>query len=218
VAEHALALALLLMKGISPMIESLQKGAWSQAESVARGIAATRSSTLGIVGMGAVGSALAAMSRPVFAEVGAAGHGEGRTGAVDVRSVPLSDLLVRADVVVVSASWRAGRPPLIGPSEVASMGPSACLVNVARAALIDEGAVLDAVWSGGLGGFATDVPRGEPHLDDPRLRHPQVIVTPHIAGRDSGAIEMMNRCCVTNIRSLSCDGGGAELVGLVDQG
>lgn len=156
VAEHALALLLALATRLH------------LAHDRSRGLAGPRTSlrgvelsgrTLGVVGVGRIGTRVAGLARGLGMSV--LGHdidpaATARASAAGVETTGLDDLLRRSDAVALTASHRLGRPPVLGPAEVAAMRPGALLVNVGRPALVDTPAALAALRSGHLRGYAVD--------------------------------------------------------------
>jgi phosphoglycerate dehydrogenase-like enzyme len=94
----------------------------------------------------------------------------------------IHEALMAADAVILTASHEPGRPPLIDRAALAVMRPGARLVNVARGALIDEGALLEALDQGHLAGAGLDVYTHEPYpASGPLAHHPKVIAAAHNA-------------------------------------
>jgi phosphoglycerate dehydrogenase-like enzyme len=150
-------------------------------------------STVCIVGLGAVGSHLARRLNPF--EVRLIGvRRDVLRGAPpttpDIEIVGadrLHEALTAADAVILTASHEPGRPPLIDRAALAAMRPGARLVNVARGALIDEAALLDALDQGRLAGAGLDVFTHEPYPPSaPLAHHPKVIATAHNAALTTG--------------------------------
>lgn len=133
--------------------------------------------TLGLVGYGAVGRAVARRA--------VAGFGM-RVGWHDPAvpgSVPLPELLSAADVVSVHCSRGPATAGLIGAAELALLQPSAYLLNTAGGGIVDEAALADALAGGRLAGAALDVFATEPlPRDSPLLTAPRLLLTPHLAG------------------------------------
>lgn len=97
---------------------------------------------------------------------------------------------------------------MVGTEFLAAMKPNAILVNAARGGLLQYEPVLKALESGSLGGLATDVMWTEPcDPDDPLVRHPRVIVTPHVAGVTDVSYDTMARILAAEVRRLH-DGQG----------
>jgi phosphoglycerate dehydrogenase-like enzyme len=93
----------------------------------------------------------------------------------------LDELLATSDCVTLHLPGGAGTRGIIGRRELGLIKPGALLINVSQPQLVDRDALLDALASGRLGGFALDVPYVEPgRADDPLLGFPNVIVTPHL--------------------------------------
>lgn len=143
--------------------------------------------TLGIVGLGEIGRELALRAAPCGMQIlytqrhRAGSDEEARYGA---RYASLEDLLARSDCVSLHLPGNATTRGIVGIRELELIRPGAMLVNVSRADLVDRAALIEALRSGRLGGFATDLPYEEPGRDDdPLLEFRNVIVTPHIAAQ-----------------------------------
>jgi phosphoglycerate dehydrogenase-like enzyme len=142
--------------------------------------------TLGVVGLGRVGRAIARLARGVGLRVVAVRRTPeaGVSGAPDVDAVyppaGLGTLLAESDYVALIAPLTPETAGLLGERELARMKPGAVLINVARGQLVDEAALIDALRSGRLGGAALDVFATEPlPADSPLWTMPNVLVTPH---------------------------------------
>ena len=92
---------------------------------------------------------------------------------------PLESVISTSDVICLHCPPPHGEP-LITRARIESMKPGALLVNTARADLVDDSAIVNALDAGKLGGYAADVFQTEPPGDDPLARHPKVIATPHV--------------------------------------
>ncbi len=181
VAEHALACILGGLRGLPRLDAAVREGHWDYA---AAGVPLRfADATLGIVGLGRIGRAVAALGRAVGLTVVA--H-DPFALAGDVPLLSLDELLAASDVVSLHAPGGGG--PLLGEAELARMKPTAILVNLARPDLVDLDAMVAALRAGRLGGAAWDVWHHEPaDPADPRLRAPGLLVTPHAAWHSARA-------------------------------
>ncbi|MCL6592358.1 MAG: D-glycerate dehydrogenase [Alicyclobacillus sp.] len=140
-------------------------------------------STLGIVGMGRIGQAVARRARGFDMRI--LYHNRRRNTAAEAELGaeyrPLDELLQASDFVVLLTPLTAETRHLIGERELACMRPDAILVNVARGPVVDEQALIRALQAGRLAGAALDVYEQEPvALDNPLLQMEQVVTLPHI--------------------------------------
>ncbi len=184
-AEHTIALLLALARHIPAANAALRAGAWERSKFVGTEV---RGKTLGIVGLGKVGSEVARRAgegglgmRLVAADPYAAPE---TARKLNVEPVALEELLPQADFLTVHTALTGGTRGLIGRDELARMKPTARIINCARGGIVEEAALLAALEAGALAGAALDVLSREPPGDEPTLRaliaHPRVIVTPHL--------------------------------------
>ena len=175
VAELTVALALLLVRELLPTIGSTKAGRWE------RGLHGheLKGRTVGFVGYGRIAREAARLFRPFGV----------RTIAFDpfVSSTPdgtelmaLDRLLGEADVVSLHAALTPENRHLLDARALAKLRPGAFLINVARGALVDESALLEALHRGQLAGVALDVFETEPPTRKELLADPRVIATPHL--------------------------------------
>jgi D-3-phosphoglycerate dehydrogenase len=178
-AEHTLALMLALSRNIPHAHRSLKDGEWRRSAFIGTEV---RNKTLGIVGLGRVGSEVArrALSfgmRMVACDPFVAPDYARRLG---VELLSLEDLLSQSDFLTLHTPLTEGSHNLIGAKELARIKPGARLINVARGELIDEAALLEALESNKLAGAALDVFAKEPPGPSLLLDHPNVVATPHL--------------------------------------
>ena len=186
VADHTIALLYALLRRIVP----LASGPWdAKSAGPLRTLAGLR---VGIVGLGRIGGAVASRLRALGVDV----------WATDIRPIPngrpLDELLRGCDVVTLHVPLTPETRGLIGHDELATMKPSALLINTARGAVVELDPLLDALRSGRLGGAALDVLPDEPPAERPVA--PNLIVTPHAAYYSPAAEERAYRLCVARVR------------------
>lgn len=185
VVQHVFAVILALTHHLQRYQELLQTGAWRASPQFCLldfPIRELAGRTLGIVGLGELGSAVARLGRAFGMEVIVARR-PGTRGAVAGR-VPLPEMLERSDIVSLHCPLTEATRGLIGTQELARMRRDALLINTARGALVDSAALADALRAGEIGGAGIDVlPEEPPVHGDPLLATdiPNLIVTPHIA-------------------------------------
>ena len=163
--------------------------------------------TLGIVGMGRIGAAVARRAagfsmRIIYNSRSPKPTVEEETGAVYTR---LDDLLTQSDHVVVTASYTPETHHLIDAAALTQMRPTATLVNIARGPLVDPKALYAALSSGGIGAAALDVTEPEPiPTNHPLLSLPNCLVIPHLGSASRGTrLAMATRAAENLLTSLA---------------
>lgn len=194
IAEHAFGLLLSLTRALRRFDEYQRREEWARGQ-IAEGIVGLKGMTMGIVGFGNIGRAIARRARGFEMEV----------RAVDARPVPgnedvadvwpldrLPDLCRRADVVVVSAPLTPQTKGMIGREQLGLMREGSLLLAMSRGGIIQEPALVEALQSGRLAGAGLDVTETEPlPADDPLWRAPNLIITPHSSGTSRLTTELM---------------------------
>src|SRR6202011_6173571 len=141
--------------------------------------------TLGIIGMGRIGQAIA--RRAAGFRIKVLYHNRHRLDIQIEEDCKASyrskeELLAGSDFVILSMPYTPGNYHLIGEKELQLMRPSAMLFNIARGGLIDEPALARALKSGQIAAAGLDVFEGEPAIDPGLVALPNMLLTPHIAG------------------------------------
>ena len=164
-------------------------------------------STLGLVGLGAVGCEIARLGRAIGMRVVAVRRTAERVGS-DVPGVEavyspdrLWDLLAESDYVTLILPHTRQTAGLLGKAELAAMKPGAVLINIARGAIVDEPALIEALRSGRLGGAALDVFAREPlPAESPLWDMPNVLITPHTISTAEDENELVVDLFCDNLR------------------
>jgi D-3-phosphoglycerate dehydrogenase / 2-oxoglutarate reductase len=179
VAELVFGFLLGLLRKIPAADASVRRGEWDKSRFMGREL---RGKTLGIVGLGKIGRAVARRARGF--EMTCVGHDplvpEAEIRAMEVEALALDALLARSDIVTLHVPLTPETKGMIGRAQLARMTRGAVLVNAARGGLVDEVALLAALESGALSGAGLDVFADEPPKGSPLLSHPRLILTPHI--------------------------------------
>jgi D-3-phosphoglycerate dehydrogenase / 2-oxoglutarate reductase len=180
VADHTLALALAVLRGVVVLDRSVREGSWDLE--AARPLRRLGTLTYGVVGCGAIGTAVAGRAAGLGMRVLGYDVPQARSEP-PIERVPLEELLSSSDVVSLHAALTPETHHLLGAAALGRMRPSAFLVNTARGGLVDAAALLAALDAGELAGAALDVLEGEPpdELGWRLARHPKVVMTPHAA-------------------------------------
>lgn len=198
VAEHTMALMLAVMRRIPQLDARMRSGQWP------RGLSAQlEGRTLGIVGLGPIGSRVAELARAFGMSilVTTSGADGGRAAALGVRHVSLDELLKESDVVSLHLRLNDDTRGILGRAQFDLLKPTAYLVNTARGALIDRDALLDALRHERIAGAALDVFDEEPLPASDALRSlPNVVLTPHNAGVTPEVIAEGLRRAVENVQ------------------
>lgn len=192
VSELTVALILAALRSIPTADAAIRRGEWLRLKG---GLLATR--TVGIIGCGRIGSAVAALVAPFGSTL--VGFDPIVREHPACTMVRLDELLAASDVVSLHAPLTEATRHLIDSDALERMKPSALLVNTARGALVDEEALVDALRSGRLGGAAFDVYEEEPYTG-PLIELPEkTVLTSHIASSAKEARAVMEAEAVQNL-------------------
>ncbi|MEK7281007.1 MAG: phosphoglycerate dehydrogenase [Chloroflexota bacterium] len=185
-AEHTIALILSLSRHIPQAHSLLREGIWRRADFVGVEL---RNKTLGLLGLGNVGSAVARRALGLEMKVVAFDPYVSSDFArnLGVQLTPLEEILRISDFLCVHLPLTDATRNFIGVRELAMMKPTARLINTARGGLVDEEALYHALEEGKLAGAAVDVFTTEPATDNILFKSNKVIVTPHIAASTTEA-------------------------------
>jgi glyoxylate reductase len=200
-AELALALALAAARRISDAERDLRAGRWRGWDPAAyRGIEIW-GSTVGVVGMGRIGTRFARLAhglgaKIVYASRSAKPEAESELGA---RRLELPELLEAADVVSIHAPAAAETRGLIGATELKLIGPDGVLVNTSRGPLVDSEAVATALENGALGAAGLDVYENEPEVSPRLLEAPRCVLLPHIGSATVASRDGMASAVADNV-------------------
>ena len=156
--------------------------------------------TIGIVGAGKIGRAVAERARSFGMRIVYTSRSE-KTG-FQAEKVDLTELLQRSDVVSLHIPLNDETRGLIGRDQLMLMKQNAVLVNTARGGVIDEKALLDVLMAGHLAGVGLDVFDGEPDVDLELVRHPKVFALPHLGSATRATRRRMVQVAVENVRAV----------------
>lgn len=186
-AEHTMALMLALLRRVPEADASIRQGRWDRATYTGREL---RGKTLGIIGLGKIGKAVARRATGFEMRVIASDPylTEEQASEAGAKLVGLAELLHRSDVITVHTPLTAHTRGLLGQAQLEATKPGAFVLNVARGGIVDEHALADALGSGQVAGAAVDVYSTEPMAPDNPLRTaPNLVLTPHLGASTSEA-------------------------------
>ena len=190
-ADLAFALILALARGIVSGAQTVRAGEWLTWDPAGDLGTDLAGATLGIVGRGRIGDAVARR---------AAGFGMEVVHSSRSSGLPLGELLERADVVSLHTPLTSDTRHLIDARALARMKPSALLVNTARGGIVGQDALREALIEGRIGGAALDVTDPEPLPgDDPLLDAPNLLVVPHLGSATRRTRARMAEMAVENL-------------------
>ncbi|GAB5415710.1 MAG: D-glycerate dehydrogenase [Congregibacter sp.] len=213
-ADLTMALILAATRRLSASERALRDGDWARGA----GVLGTRvtGKTLGIVGFGAIGQAVA--RRAAGFELSIVYHGPNpkpeAAQAIGARFSPsLEALLAEADIVSLNCPLTPSTRHLMNAASLASMKPGAHLINTGRGPLVDEAALVDALRSGHLGGAGLDVFEFEPQVTAALLDFDNVSLTPHIGSATQECRTDMAMRAYANVQQFLAEGTVLDPVG-----
>ncbi|MEM4045418.1 MAG: NAD(P)-dependent oxidoreductase [Fervidicoccaceae archaeon] len=182
VAELTVALMLVLARKINTAMQFTREGRWEKVEGIE-----LRGKVAGIIGIGRIGREVARLCRCLGMEVIA--YDVRKEALNELHGIKLADsledLLRSSDIVTLHVPLTKETHRLIGKREIFLMKNGALLINTSRGSIVDQEALLEALKVGKLGGAALDVLEREPpgELEMELIKHPNVVVTPHIGSQ-----------------------------------
>jgi phosphoglycerate dehydrogenase-like enzyme len=224
IAEYIVGAMLALTRRFGPLDAALRRGAWESQWAV--GVPAPPAwpelagKTLGILGYGHIGRSLARRAKAFDMTVLAIRRDPQPDADALVRGPEaLGDVLARADHLAITLPLTPQTRGLLGERELACMKPTAILVNIARADIVDEDALYRALAEGRLGGAALDVWYRYPTAAGPTLparrpfhELPNVLMTPHVSGWTEGMLAARARLIADNIQRIARGAPPANLI------
>ncbi|MFZ0819308.1 MAG: phosphoglycerate dehydrogenase [Candidatus Acidiferrales bacterium] len=213
VAEHTLALMLAVARHIPQLNSAIHAGRWEKSGGVGVEL---RAKTLGLIGLGRVGSEVARRARAfgmsVIAHDPFVTEEAARDAGIDL--LPLAEVLGRSDFLSLHAALSPATEKLIHAETLAKCKRGAILINTARGELMDEMALSEALRSGQLAGAGLDVFAEEPPVRSPLIGLPNVVATPHIAGSTHEAQEEVGTLIAEQVFSYLTEGAMRNAVNL----
>ena len=217
VAEYVLLATGSLLRGLALADREIRAGRYREVRGrlTPAAVRSLHSATVGVVGLGQIGLAVARLFQAVGAQVSysdPAPRDPAAAAALGLGRLDLDDLLAGCDVVTLHVPLTPATRGLIGPAGLGRMRPGAILVNASRGGVVDEDALAAALEDGQLGGAVLDVyaqeppPAGSPLLTLAPAAADRVLYTPHIAGVAYEAARRLYSEAWANVRRVLVDG------------
>jgi phosphoglycerate dehydrogenase-like enzyme len=210
VAEFTIALLVILQRHIVLADREMKAGNYSavREQFFQSGLGEIRDTRLGLIGLGAIGREVAKLARVLEAQVSyfdARRPGHEIEAGLQIKYMPLQDLLRSSDVISLHVALTRQTKGLIGRQELRLMRPGSLLINTSRGEVVDQADLAEALENGHLEGAAIDTVSPEPPPSEhpllnlsPRARD-RLLITPHIAGITRGALNRMVREALANL-------------------
>jgi glycerate dehydrogenase len=206
VPEHVLMMILALRRNLFAYRADVRNGLWQQSKQfclLTHELHDINGSTLGVIGYGSIGKAMARLGESLGMRVLIAEHKH----AAEIRSgrTSFQDVLRESDIVSLHCPLTNETRDLFRRSEFQLMKPGALLINTARGALVDDAALIEALQSGSIAGAGYDALREEPPRQGSALLElnlPNFIVTPHVAWASNEAVQALADQVIDNIEAF----------------
>lgn len=205
VADHALALALALARGLVACDRAVREGRWNQSRTERATLNGARA---GVIGLGRIGAGIA--KRAAAFDMSVAYHTRRRRDDVPWQHVGSArELAAQSDFLFIACPGGAATRHLVDEAVLAALGPEGYLINVARGSVVSNSALAAALETGAIAGAGLDVIEGEPAVPPTILESDRVLFTPHIAGRSPAALQAQFDMLLAN---LEAHGAGKQPV------
>ncbi len=214
-AEHTMALMLSMARNVPQSFHDLQNGKWERKKYMGTELCGK---TLGVIGLGKVGREVAARAKAF--EMNVIGYDPLLAAEVasklGLETVSLDDIYKRSDFITVHTPLTEETRGILGEKSFALCKRGVRVINCARGGIIDEQALLKALESGQVAGAAFDVFVKEPPVDNPLLKHPKVVATPHLGASTEEAQEKVAKQIGEQLVDFFKGRGIAGAVNIID--
>jgi glycerate dehydrogenase len=206
VPEHVLGLMLALRRNLLAYREDVQAGKWQLSKQfclLTEELHDIAGSTLGIIGYGSIGKAMARLGEAVGMHVLISEHKNADT--IRGGRTSFAEVLRQSDVISLHCPLTSETENMIAGDEFKTMKPNALLINTARGALVEDAALIEALQEGLIAGAGVDVLREEPPVNGSpllELNLPNFIVTPHVAWASNEAVQALADQVIDNIEAF----------------
>lgn len=203
VAEFAVGQMLALAHKSAAINARMRNMGWAGARALADQGFDLAGRVVGLVGTGAIGQAVANMCHSGFGMKVIGYRPSGPPPLDIIASASLADVFAKADFIVLACPLNEKTRGLVNRTLLKSMKPTACLVNVARGAVVDQDALVESLVAGDIAGAALDVFTLQPlPAQSPLYRMENVLLSPHMAGITEDSLQAVGFCVARQVRQL----------------
>ncbi len=200
VADTAMALTIMAVRRLPQAERYLRAGQWLKTPFPLT--ASLRGRTMGILGLGRIGKAIATRAKSFGLDV--VYHGRRPQPDVSYRFFPsLTEMAKASDILMVAAPGGPETRRLVGAEVLRALGPDGVLVNIARGTLVDEKALIEALRSGAILAAGLDVFENEPHVPEELIALDNAVLLPHVGSASVKTRRAMAECVVDNLVAWS---------------
>jgi D-3-phosphoglycerate dehydrogenase / 2-oxoglutarate reductase len=198
VAEHAIALMLMLQRNLFQALNDVKSGNWAARSTFKSDELGEK--TLGILGLGNIGLKVAKIAEALGMRVI---YWSQSPKDVPYQYVTKDELLAGSDIISIHVPLTAETEHLINTEALSKVKPSCILINTARGQIVDKAALVAALNTGKLAGYGADVPTSPPPAaDDPLIAHPKALITAHVSSLTATTYRNMCVSTVSNVLAI----------------
>lgn len=198
VADMGLALMLAVLRRLRDGDNLVRSGEWAAGTKMALG-ASLKGKTLGILGLGQIGKALARRAHASEMRIAYCSRSEAPTDLAWQRANTPGELAAMSDVLAICLSFTPETRGIVSAEVLEQLGPNGVLINIARGSVVDEKALIAALKGGSIAGAGLDVFEGEPHVDPEFYSLPNVFLMPHQGSATLEARKAMGNLVLQNL-------------------
>jgi D-3-phosphoglycerate dehydrogenase len=198
VAEHAIALMLLLQRNLFQALNDVKSGNWAARSTFKSDEVGEK--TLGILGLGNIGLKVAKIAEALGMRII---YWSQSPKAVPYTYVSKEELLANSDILSIHVPLTTETENLINAETLSKVKPSCILINTARGQIVDKAALVAALNNGKLAGYGADIPTSPaPTADDPLIAHPKALITAHVSSLTATTYRNMCVSTVSNVLAI----------------
>lgn len=198
VAEHAIALMLMLQRNLFQALNDVKSGNWAARSTFKSDEVGEK--TLGILGLGNIGLKVAKIAEALGMRII---YWSQSPKDLPYQYVTKDELLAGSDIISIHVPLTAETERLINAEALSKVKPSCILINTARGQIVDKAALVAALNTGKLAGYGADVPTSPPPAaDDPLIAHPKALITAHVSSLTATTYRNMCVSTVSNVLAI----------------